>query len=88
MSCCLTKLDIIGGADALAAASVAKSRSFGRDPARMELEPVVLLTDDTRPGVLLLLPVLPITPLDFDDLELLSLCDEEDDDVDEDGSLS
>lgn len=71
MSCCLTKLDGIGGAEALAAASVAKSRSFGRDP-----------------GVLLLLPVLPITPLDFDDLELLSLCDEEDDDVDEDGSLS
>lgn len=85
MSCCLTKLDANGGTKALAAASVAKSRSFGRDPETTELALVVLLTDVTRPPVLLLLPM---TPLDFDDLELLSLCDEEDDDVDEDGSLS
>lgn len=86
----MIELDGIADAEAAldAAANVAKSGSLPRDPPMMGLELVILPTDDTRPPVLLLLPVLPIVVLDLDDLDPLSLCDEEDDDVDEDGSLS
>lgn len=85
----MIELDGIDDAEALdAAANVAKSGSLPRDPPMMGLELVIFPTDDTRPPVLLLLPVLPNVVLDLDDLDPLSLCDEEDDDVDEDGSLS
>lgn len=78
-----------GGAAALAAASVAKSVSLRKAAPKVGFELATLPTDDTRPAVLLLLfAVLPMVPLDFDDLELLSLCDEEVDDDVEDGSLS
>lgn len=85
----MIELEGIDGAELLdAAARVAKSVSLGRDPPNVEPELVILLTDDTSPPVLLLVPVLPRVLLDFDDFEPLSLCVEEDDDVDEDGSLS
>lgn len=82
-------LDDIGEADELAAARDAKSASLGKDAPKGGLELAKLPTDVTRPPVLpLMFPVPPMVPPDLDDLEPLSLCDEEVDDVDEDGSLS
>lgn len=62
------------------------SFSLGSEFPRLELTLLTLLADEPRPlGLLLLL----VPPLDFDDLELLSRCeDEEEDDEDDDGSLS
>lgn len=60
------------------------SFSLGSEFPRLELTLLALLADVPRLVGLLLVP-----PLDFDDLELLSRCeDEEEDDEDEDGSLS
>lgn len=62
-----------------------RSFSLGSEFPRLELTLFVLLVDEPRPLVLLLL----VPPLDLDDLELLSRCeDEDDDDEDEEGSLS
>lgn len=73
----------------MAAARVAKSASLGKAAPKVVLELATLPTDDTSPPVLLpVFAALPMAPLDLDDLELLSLCDEEVDDVEEDGSLS
>lgn len=63
-----------------------RSFSLGREFPRLELTLFVLFEDEPRPPVLLLLLV-PL--LDLDDLELLSRCEDEfDDDEDDDGSLS
>lgn len=62
-----------------------RSFSLGSEFPRLELTLFVLLVDEPRPLVLLLL----VPPLDLDDFELLSRCeDEDDDDEDEEGSLS
>lgn len=62
-----------------------RSFSLGSEFPRLELTLFVLLVDEPKPLVLLLL----VPPLDLDDLELLSRCeDEDDDDEDEEGSLS
>lgn len=62
------------------------SFSLGSEFPKLELTLFVLLADEPRPLVLLLLLV---PPLDLDDLEPLSRCeDEDDDDEDEEGSLS
>lgn len=62
-----------------------RSFSLGSEFPRLELTLFVLLVDEPKPLVLLLL----VPPLDLDDFELLSRCeDEDDDDEDEEGSLS
>lgn len=90
--CCLMEPKGIGEPEDAAAASEAKSFSLGRELLKIELELVGLLIEDPKPRVLVVLP-LPKVPLlavlfDLEDFELLSRCEDDDDDVEDDGSLS
>lgn len=85
LSWCLFEDDELAIADGIDEDNDERSFSFGSELPRDELTPLEFVEDDPMP--LVVLPLVP--PLDFDDLELLSLCEDEDDeDEDDDGSLS
>lgn len=85
LSWCLVDDDELDMVDGSGEDIEERSFSLGSEFPRLELTLFVLLVDEPKPLVLLLL----VPPLDLDDLELLSRCeDEDDDDEDEEGSLS